>query len=457
MSVARDGRTVVGVPRALFAGAWSAGEERSSRSPCTRHARVRARAGDLRASSSASTSARRRERGVALVLAFASAPTAPIFLGPLGWTELPSVRVWARPLRARRTGEGSRAAQRSDSTLRDAQATQCRGLAEPRRPGRRLPQLALRSTRRGATACVEGEPGYAVVGRTRYRGVTTARRDLVGPARKLLRRASRASTRRDIALVVRRPGSAGAFSRSASCPRRTRFTVHGQAARSQAGVTSPRRGGSRSATRTSSERKARLHHAAGRPRPSGARGDGAEDPRARGAGGRGRRARRPHRRRGAAGQLPLAVVRRRTQGGPRRALRAALARELSPQPRRRRRAHVPDLRRARRAARPAAPRPARCSGTRTGRGRDAGGRRARWRRAIVTVDPRSFPIDSQKVVPIGHGIDLDEFPCVDRRTGRATSCSSRSAATRGRRGSRRSCAVAQRRAACAARGATARR
>jgi glycosyltransferase involved in cell wall biosynthesis len=34
--------------------------------------------------------------------------------------------------------------------------------------------------------------------------------------------------------------------------------------------------------------------------------------------------------------------------------------------------------------------------------------------AVVTVDRRSFPIDSPKVVPIGHGIDLTEFPCVDR-------------------------------------------
>src|SRR5919202_4911569 len=38
-----------------------------------------------------------QERGVACVLAFASAPTAPIFLGPLGWTEVARLRVWARP------------------------------------------------------------------------------------------------------------------------------------------------------------------------------------------------------------------------------------------------------------------------------------------------------------------------------------------------------------------------
>jgi hypothetical protein len=37
------------------------------------------------------------EMGVACVLAFASAPTAPLFLGPLGWTPIGKFRVWARP------------------------------------------------------------------------------------------------------------------------------------------------------------------------------------------------------------------------------------------------------------------------------------------------------------------------------------------------------------------------
>jgi glycosyltransferase involved in cell wall biosynthesis len=34
--------------------------------------------------------------------------------------------------------------------------------------------------------------------------------------------------------------------------------------------------------------------------------------------------------------------------------------------------------------------------------------------AVVTVDPRSFPLDSPKVRPIGHGIDVNEFSCSDR-------------------------------------------
>ena len=38
-----------------------------------------------------------KERGVAIVLGFASKPTAPIFLGPLGWSKIGEIRVWARP------------------------------------------------------------------------------------------------------------------------------------------------------------------------------------------------------------------------------------------------------------------------------------------------------------------------------------------------------------------------
>jgi glycosyltransferase involved in cell wall biosynthesis len=34
--------------------------------------------------------------------------------------------------------------------------------------------------------------------------------------------------------------------------------------------------------------------------------------------------------------------------------------------------------------------------------------------AVLTVDRRSFPLDSPKVVPIGHGIDMQAFRCVTR-------------------------------------------
>ena len=48
-----------------------------------------------------------KERGSACVLAFASAPTRPLFLGPLGWTQIDRRRVWARPLPFGRRGLGS--------------------------------------------------------------------------------------------------------------------------------------------------------------------------------------------------------------------------------------------------------------------------------------------------------------------------------------------------------------
>jgi glycosyltransferase involved in cell wall biosynthesis len=35
--------------------------------------------------------------------------------------------------------------------------------------------------------------------------------------------------------------------------------------------------------------------------------------------------------------------------------------------------------------------------------------------SIVSVDRRSFPLESAKVRPIGHGIDVSEFDCADRR------------------------------------------
>jgi glycosyltransferase involved in cell wall biosynthesis len=42
---------------------------------------------------------------------------------------------------------------------------------------------------------------------------------------------------------------------------------------------------------------------------------------------------------------------------------------------------------------------------------------ARFATAVVTVDRRSFPFDSRKVVAIGHGIDMNAFPCVARERG----------------------------------------
>ena len=60
-----------------------------------------------------------KERGVACVLAFASAPTAPLFLGPLGWTSIGKLRVWARPVSARVSGEAAASLDVEGDAARD--------------------------------------------------------------------------------------------------------------------------------------------------------------------------------------------------------------------------------------------------------------------------------------------------------------------------------------------------
>ena len=40
--------------------------------------------------------------------------------------------------------------------------------------------------------------------------------------------------------------------------------------------------------------------------------------------------------------------------------------------------------------------------------------------AVTSVDVRSFPLPSKKLRAIGHGIDLDEFPCTPPRDGPGT-------------------------------------
>ena len=114
------------------------------------------------------------ERGAAVVLAFASAPTAPIFLGPLGWTEIGRLRVWARLFPGLGAATGAEAGSlepRADAAsswpnhvIRDETFLRWRYLDSPK-----------------GYRAVSGAPGNAVVGRKR-RGQRIAATvvDLVG-------------------------------------------------------------------------------------------------------------------------------------------------------------------------------------------------------------------------------------------------------------------------------------
>ncbi|MFL5981782.1 MAG: GNAT family N-acetyltransferase [Gaiellaceae bacterium] len=149
-----------------------------------------------------------QERGVAVVLAFASAPTAPLFLGPLGWSAIGQLRIWARPFpvggkEADPVGEfehdDDAASAWASHIVRDAEYLNWRYLDSPRE------YAAYRAT-----------GGYVVVGHKRHRGRAVALvADLVGPTRRLLR-ACIAAVRPGTHLLfgVPGPGEAAAY---ASC------------------------------------------------------------------------------------------------------------------------------------------------------------------------------------------------------------------------------------------------
>ena len=131
----------------------------------------------------------------------------------------------------------------------------------------------------------------------------------------------------------------------------------------------------------------------------------------------------------------------RTRAGRGLRFEAALAARARPPPAPlvRARAHVPHLRRARRTARAPARRAACSSGSRTGAPAGCSPPPSALSNAVVTVEERTFPLPSRKVVAIGHGIDLAGFPCVERAPAAPAASCWPSAGRRPPRGSRRSC------------------
>jgi len=183
MSVARDDGRVIGVAGHSLYRMVLAGEERSATFSVHATTDESARGRGIFPALERRHETEAQEHGAEVVLAFASKPTAPIFLGPLGWTEVGRLRLWARPLprlmRPRRRSErverfdfaGDVAADWPNHVVRDAPYLNWRYLDSPR----------------GYEAFRAGE-GYAVLGHKVHRGVPVALvADLVGEPGPLLK------------------------------------------------------------------------------------------------------------------------------------------------------------------------------------------------------------------------------------------------------------------------------
>jgi GNAT superfamily N-acetyltransferase len=182
MSVARDDGRVIGVAGHSLYRMVLGGEERLATFSVHATTDPAARGRGVFVGLERKHEEEAQARGAAVVLAFASAPTAPLFLGPLGWTEVGRLRIWARPtlwLRATKSPErverfafeGDAAAHWPNHIVRDAEYLYWRYLDSPR------DYVAYRA-----------EGGYAVLGHKRHRGRPIALvADLVGPVRPLLR------------------------------------------------------------------------------------------------------------------------------------------------------------------------------------------------------------------------------------------------------------------------------
>jgi len=145
-----------------------------------------------------------RERGSACVLAFASAPTRPLFLEPLGWTQIDRRRIWARPLPLGRRGAArplDRFAARHETAyaehahllgnhlIRDSRYLNWRYVDSPR-------EYRLREADGG---------GFAVVGFTKRRGLRLALlMELVAGSEdgSMLMRGALAAARGSVALLA---------------------------------------------------------------------------------------------------------------------------------------------------------------------------------------------------------------------------------------------------------------
>lgn len=184
MSVARTQGRVVGVAGHSLFRMVLGGEERLASFSVHATTDAAARGQGIFEALERKHEAEAQERGVAVVLAFASKPTVPIFLGPLGWTEIGRMRIWARPfprLRPRRVEPtarverfrhaGDAAQEWPNHVVRDSAYLNWRFLQSPR----------------SYTTLAAGG-SYVIIGHKEHRGTAVAYvADLIGDPRALLR------------------------------------------------------------------------------------------------------------------------------------------------------------------------------------------------------------------------------------------------------------------------------
>jgi len=227
MSVARSHGRVVGVAAHSLFRMMLEGEERQASFSVHATTAADARGQGIFEALERKHEAEAQERGVAVVLAFASKPTAPIFLGPLGWTEIGRIRVWARPFprfRPRRVEPTAKV-----QTFRHAGDA---GRTWPNHIVRDAGYLNWRyihSPRSYVPLAAGGS--YAVVGYKEHRGTAVAYiADLVGDPRPLLRPSLQAVPEGVRALIaVPAPEQRGTYARAGFFPTRTTLHFMGKA------------------------------------------------------------------------------------------------------------------------------------------------------------------------------------------------------------------------------------
>jgi Acetyltransferase (GNAT) domain len=113
-----------------------------------------------------------REQGSSCVLAFASAPTRPLFLEPLGWRQIDRRRVWARPFPVGR--RGMQAPEGFDTRHEEAYAREAHALRNHLVRDSRYLNWRYVDSPREYRLLETDAGGFAVVGFTRRRGLRMA-------------------------------------------------------------------------------------------------------------------------------------------------------------------------------------------------------------------------------------------------------------------------------------------